>query len=153
MAVRRNLVHSSCWNVTSAQLIAVNFMSCIISCILPECSCCASAQLWMFLHVLCTVSEPIALVFKVMLTACMFSTVPFSLCNRGSVVFVNVTWPCRSIFQCRPSHRRPPAPDPEIQWPHPQTAASVNRQWKHAFHPLDCEKWNTGLSAQIVKNE
>lgn len=41
-------------------------------------------------------------------------------------VFVYVTWPCQSIFQCRPFHTQHQAPDPEIQWPHPQTAASVS---------------------------
>lgn len=39
--------------------------------------------------------------------------------------FVHVTWPCQSIFPCKPFHRQLPAPDPEIQWPHPQTAVSA----------------------------
>lgn len=41
---------------------------------------------------------------------------------------VCVTWLYRSIFLCRPFHRRLPAPDPEILWPRPQTAASVSVQ-------------------------
>lgn len=53
-------------------------------------------------------------------------------------VFVFVTWPCQSTFQCKPFHRQLPAPDPEIQWPHPQTAASViNTHTKDASYSSD----------------
>ncbi len=42
------------------------------------------------------------------------------------VCLMYITWPCQSIFLCRPFHTQLPAPDPEIPWPHPQTAASVS---------------------------
>ncbi len=48
------------------------------------------------------------------------------VCVCLCVCSVCITWPCQSIFLCRPFHRQLPAPDPEILWPHPQTAASVS---------------------------
>lgn len=112
----------------SARLAAAYIMSCIISYRLPSCVQMQAA----LLHVcLVHVGESLHKV--------AFSSGAFSVCMRVFVcVFVCVTWPCQSIFQCRPFHRQLPVPGPEIQWPHPQTAASVNTQThthtKHASY-------------------
>ncbi len=79
---------------------------------IPSALICAECKLCSFMYALCM---PLHNVVFLLRTICV------CVC-----VFVYVTWPCQSIFQCRPFHRQLPAPDPEIQWPHPQTAASAS---------------------------
>lgn len=66
-----------------------------------------------------------------------WAAVLIHMSTAQSVCFVYVTWPCQSISRCRPSHRQLQDPDPEIQWPHPQTAASVSKNTKHASYSKD----------------
>lgn len=81
----------------------------------------------------------------------------YSWCMLSRCIFAYVTWPCRSVFQCRPSHRRLPAPDPGTQLPRPQTAVSVSRYTErdttHASYSTNCTNRKREIHLSMYKKQ